>query len=78
MEMFVVYLQLHEQFFSYLAAVTITGDRAAYLDPCLALMAFSSGGSFTYHTCCDTGLQFILCHPKDRQLPSTLEFKPAT
>jgi hypothetical protein len=29
------------QFFSYLAAVTITGDRAANLDLCLALTAFS-------------------------------------
>jgi hypothetical protein len=29
-----------EQFFSYPAAVTITGDRAANLDLCLALMTF--------------------------------------
>jgi hypothetical protein len=32
----------HEQFFSYLATVTIAGDRAANLDLCLALTAFSS------------------------------------
>jgi hypothetical protein len=36
----------HEQFFSYLAAVTITGDRAANLDLCLALRAFEQGGVF--------------------------------
>jgi hypothetical protein len=29
--------------FSYLAAVTINSDRAALLDPCVALLAFSSG-----------------------------------
>jgi hypothetical protein len=28
-------LQPHEQFFSYPAAVTITGDRAANFNPCL-------------------------------------------
>jgi hypothetical protein len=27
------YFEPHEQFFSYLAAVTITDDRAANLDP---------------------------------------------
>jgi hypothetical protein len=32
--------------FTYLAAVTITGDRAANLDLCLAPMAFSSGFFF--------------------------------
>jgi hypothetical protein len=41
--------------FSYLATVTITSDRAANLDLCLALTAFSSEGSFTYHTYCNTG-----------------------
>jgi hypothetical protein len=35
--------------FSYLAVVTITSDRAANKDPCFALMAFFSEGSFTYH-----------------------------
>jgi hypothetical protein len=32
--------------FSYLAAISITGDRAANLDLCLAVIAFSSKGSF--------------------------------
>jgi hypothetical protein len=36
----------HEQYFSYLATVTIAGDRAANLDLCLALTDFSSEGSF--------------------------------
>jgi hypothetical protein len=36
----------HEQFFSYLAAVTITGDRAANLGLCSALWAFEQGGIF--------------------------------
>ena len=35
-----VYSRLSEQFFSYPAAVTITGDRAANIDLCLALLAF--------------------------------------
>jgi hypothetical protein len=30
-------IEPHEQFYSYLAVVTITGDRAANLDLCLAL-----------------------------------------
>jgi hypothetical protein len=30
----IVCFELHEQFFSYLAAVIITGDRAANLDLC--------------------------------------------
>jgi hypothetical protein len=37
-----VYFEPHEQFVSYLAAVTIAGDWAANLDLCLALIAFSS------------------------------------
>jgi hypothetical protein len=45
-----VYFESHEQFFSYLATVNITGDRAANLDLCLALTAFSNEGSFTCHT----------------------------
>jgi hypothetical protein len=36
-----VCLKLQEQFFSYLAAVTITGDRATNVDLCLALMALT-------------------------------------
>jgi hypothetical protein len=39
-------LQPPEQFFSYPAAVTITGDRAAK-DLFLAIMTFSSEGSFS-------------------------------
>jgi hypothetical protein len=50
-----VCFESHEQFFSYLATVIITGDRVANLDLCLALTAFSSEGSFTCHTYCDTG-----------------------
>jgi hypothetical protein len=52
--LFVFVNDSHEQFFSYLATVTITGDRAANLDLCLALTAFSSEGSFTCHAYCDT------------------------
>jgi hypothetical protein len=44
-----VCLLLHEQFFNYLAAVTITGDRAANLDLCLTLLALSSEDSFMCH-----------------------------
>jgi hypothetical protein len=44
-----------EQFFSYLAAVTIIGDRAANL----ALMDTSSEGSFTCHTYYDTGPLYL-------------------
>jgi hypothetical protein len=55
----------HEQFFSYLATVTIAGDRAANLDLCLALTAFSSESSFTCHTYCDTGPPFLRSYPKD-------------
>jgi hypothetical protein len=54
-----VCFESHEQFFSYLATVTIAGDRAANLDLCLALTAFSSEGSFTCHTYCDTGPPFL-------------------
>jgi hypothetical protein len=55
----------HEQFFSYLATVTIAGDMAANLDLCLALTAFSSECSFTCHTYCDRGLPFLRSYPKD-------------
>jgi hypothetical protein len=54
-----VCFESQEQFFSYLATVTITGDRAANLDLCLALTTFSSEGSFTCHTYCDTGPLFL-------------------
>jgi hypothetical protein len=56
---FVFCFESHEQFFSYLATATITGDRAANLDLCLALTAFSSESSFTCHTYCDTGPPFL-------------------
>jgi hypothetical protein len=60
-----VCLESHEQFFSYLATVTITGDRAANLDLCLALVAFSCEGSFICHTYCDTRPPFLRSYPKD-------------
>jgi hypothetical protein len=63
---FFFYFESHEQFFSYLATVTIAGDRAAKdLDLCLALTAFSSEGYFTCHTYCDTGPPFLTSYPKD-------------
>jgi hypothetical protein len=60
-----VCFESHDQFFSYLAIVTITGDGAANLDLCLALTAFSSEGSFRYHTYCNTGPPFLRSYPKD-------------
>jgi hypothetical protein len=45
--------------------LSIAGDRAANLDLCLALTAFSSEGSFTCHTYCDTGPPFLRSYPKD-------------
>jgi hypothetical protein len=54
-----------ELFFSYLATVTIAGDRAANLDLCLAHKAFSSEGSCTCHTYCDKGPPFLRSYPKD-------------
>jgi hypothetical protein len=54
-----------EQFFSYLAAVIINGDRAANLDLCLTITTFSSEGSYTCHTCCDTGPTVLRSYPKD-------------
>jgi hypothetical protein len=63
---FVCCFESHEQFFSYLATVTITGDKAANLDlhVCLAITAFSSEGSFKCHTYCDTGPPFLRSYPK--------------
>jgi hypothetical protein len=60
-----VCFESHEQFFSYLATVTITGDGAENLDLCLARTAFSSEGSFTCHTYCDTGPPFLRSYSKD-------------
>jgi hypothetical protein len=48
---------------SNFSAVTIAGDRAVNLDLCLALTAFSSEGSLTCHTYCDTGPSFLRSHP---------------
>jgi hypothetical protein len=50
-----------QQFFSYPVAIAISGDSAANLNLCLAIMAVSSEGSFTCLICCD----FIRCHSKD-------------
>jgi hypothetical protein len=58
-------LNPHEQFFSYLLAVIITGDRAKNLDLGLAITAFSNEGSFTRHTYCDTGSPFLRSYPKN-------------
>jgi hypothetical protein len=60
-----VCFESQEQFFSYLATVTITGDGTANLDLCLALPAFSSEGSFKCHTYCDTGPPFPWSYLKD-------------
>jgi hypothetical protein len=60
-----VRLDSHEEFFSYLATFTITCDRAANLDLCLALTAFSSEGSFKCRTYCDTGPPFLRSYSKD-------------
>jgi hypothetical protein len=46
--------------------------RAANLDLCLALTAFSSEGSFSCNTYCDTGPRFIRSHPKDRHQRPTV------
>jgi hypothetical protein len=46
-------------FLSHLLTVAITDDRAANLDLCLALTAFSSEGCFTCHTYCDMGPPFF-------------------
>jgi hypothetical protein len=56
----------------------ITRDRAANLDLCLALMASSSEGSFSCHTYCNTGPQFIRSHPKDQHPHPTVGFEPGT
>jgi hypothetical protein len=58
---------------NFSAAVSITGDRAANFDLCLALMDFISEGSVT----CDTGPQ-LRSHPKDRSPRPTAGFEPAT
>jgi hypothetical protein len=42
----------------------------------LALMAFSSEGSLTWNTCCDTEPWFIRSHPKNWYPCPTVEFEP--
>jgi hypothetical protein len=56
-----VCFESHKQYFSYMATDTITGDKAANLDLCLALTAFSSEG----HTYCNMGLLFLRSYPRD-------------
>jgi hypothetical protein len=73
-----VTLFVYSRLSSYPAAVTITGNRAANLHLCLALMVFSSEGSFSCHTYCDTGPRFIRSHPKDRHPCPTVGFEPGT
>jgi hypothetical protein len=55
----------HEQFFSYLATVTITSERAVNLDLCLAFTVSWSEGSFTCHTYCDKGPPFLRSYPTE-------------
>ena len=63
---------------SNFSAIAITGDRAANLDLCLALMAFSSEGSFSCYTCCHTGPRFIRSRPKDMYPSPTIGCEPGT
>jgi hypothetical protein len=42
------------QYSTGVTSLRYIGDKAANLDLCLALTAFSSEGSFTCHTYCDT------------------------
>jgi hypothetical protein len=61
-----VCVESHEQFFQAIwRLVTITGDRAAKSDLWLALTAFSSEGSFTCRTYCQTGPPFFRSYSKD-------------
>jgi hypothetical protein len=48
------------------------------LDLCLALVDFSNEGSFSCHTYCDIGPQFIRSHQKDRHPRPTEGFEPGT
>jgi hypothetical protein len=52
--------------------------RGYNLDLWLALMVFSSEGSFSCHTYCDTGPRFIRSHSKDRHPRPTVGFEPGT
>jgi hypothetical protein len=53
-----------------------SNDRATNLDLCFALKAFSSEGSFSCHTYCDTGPQFTWSHPKEQHPRPTVGFEP--
>jgi hypothetical protein len=55
-------------FFSYLATVNITGDWDANFDLYFPLTVFSSGGTPTCHTNCDTGFPFLGSYPKEPSL----------
>jgi hypothetical protein len=73
-----------EHFFIYLAVVTITGDRDANLDLCLAFMAFSSEGLFhatttaihdfsllwNHHCSCGTNVRGFFGPPLPKNLHS--------
>jgi hypothetical protein len=63
-----VSLYPHKQFFSCL--VTTTGDMAANLNLCFALMAFGCEGSFTYHICCDTEPPYLRSYSRDQWVTS--------
>jgi hypothetical protein len=66
------------QFFSYLAVVTITGDRAANFSLCSALRAFEQGGIFIVPHLLRHGTSVYRSHPKDRHLRPTVGFAPPT
>jgi hypothetical protein len=67
-----------EQFFSYPSDVTIAEDRIAYLDLCLAFLAFSSDSSVTWHTYCDINISPYSFIRKDRSPSPTTGFEPKT
>jgi hypothetical protein len=58
-------------FESQIAIFQLSGDshhcwrQGCKFWPCLTLTAFSSEGSFTCHTYCDTGPPFLRSYPKD-------------
>jgi hypothetical protein len=61
----------------YMAVVIITGKklRAAYLDVCLAITAFSSESFCMCHTCCDAAPPFLMAYPKKNPVIITFEFR---
>jgi hypothetical protein len=72
-----VCLKPHEQFFTYLVAVTVAGDRAANLGLCSALRAFEQGGIFIMPHLLRQP-RFIRSHLKDRHPRPTVKFEPPT